>query len=74
MKNGQQLTTIINNQFTTIYSANALLSDSFSDQVFTDNSKMLSAYDELQRNVIYFKTDMMPALNITVDYVDADGD
>ncbi|WP_313807106.1 imelysin family protein [Flavobacterium sp.] len=74
VKDGQQLSTIINNQFTTIYAANALLDDSFSNQVLTDNSKMLEAYDELQRNVTFFKTDMMPALNITVDYVDADGD
>jgi hypothetical protein len=35
---------------------------------------MITAFDQLQWNVVYFKTDMMPALNITVDYVDADGD
>lgn len=74
VKSGQPLSTIINNQFTTIYNANALLNDSFSQQIFTDNSKMIAAFDELQWNVVYFKTDMMPALNITVDYVDADGD
>nr|WP_294939054.1 imelysin family protein [uncultured Flavobacterium sp.] len=73
-KDGQPLHTIINNQFTTIFNANALLSNSFSEQIFNDNGKMLTAYDELQRNVTYFKTDMMPALNITIDYVDADGD
>ncbi|MEW5677333.1 imelysin family protein [Flavobacterium enshiense] len=74
VKDGQPLSTIINNRYTTIYTANGLLSDSFSEQIFNDNSKMLTAYDELQRNVISFKGDMMPALNITVDYVDADGD
>ncbi|CAM3561801.1 irpA protein [Flavobacterium saliperosum S13] len=74
IKDGQSLSTIINNQFTTIFGATALLSDSFSEQIFNDNSKMITAYDELQRNVTFFKTDMMPALNITVDYVDADGD
>jgi len=74
VKSGQPLSTIINNKFTTIYNANALLNDSFSQQIFTDNSKMIAAYDELQWNVVYFKTDMMPALNITVDYVDDDGD
>lgn len=74
MKNGQKLSDIINNQFTTIFNTNAQLNDSFSEQVTLDNSKMITAFDQLQWNVVYFKTDMMPALNITVDYVDADGD
>ena len=74
MKNGQKLSDIINTQFTTIFNTNATLNDSFSQQVTLDNSKMITAFDQLQWNVVYFKTDMMPALNITVDYVDADGD
>jgi hypothetical protein len=28
----------------------------------------------LQQNVIYTKLDMMQALNITIDYIDSDGD
>ena len=35
---------------------------------------MLAAYDAIQQNVVYLKLDMMQALNITVDYVDSDGD
>lgn len=35
---------------------------------------MLQTYDELQKNVILMKVDMLQALNINVDYVDADGD
>jgi len=35
---------------------------------------MLAAYDALQQNVVYVKLDMMQALNITIDYVDGDGD
>jgi hypothetical protein len=34
---------------------------------------MILAYDALQ-NVIYTKLDMMQALNITIDYIDSDGD
>lgn len=45
-----------------------------SRQVEEDDIAMLQAYDALQQNVVYFKTDMLQALNITVDYVDADGD
>lgn len=74
MKSGQKLSDIINNQFTTIFTANAQLGNSFSQQVTVDNAKMIAAYDQLQWNVVYFKTDMMPALNISVDYVDGDGD
>ena len=35
---------------------------------------MLQTYDELQKNVVNMKVDMLQALNIRVDYVDADGD
>ncbi|MFD2909461.1 imelysin family protein [Flavobacterium ardleyense] len=74
VRNGQNLSAIINNQFTLINQANANLSASFSSQVSTGNAQMLISFDNLQQNVIYFKLDMMQALNITVDYVDADGD
>lgn len=74
VRNGQNLSDIINNQFTAIYNTNATLNDDFSQQVSTNNAKMLEAYDALQQNVIYFKLDMMQALNITIDYVDGDGD
>lgn len=74
VRNGQNLSDIINSQFATIYSANATLNDNFSQQINTDNSKMITAYDALQQNVVYFKLDMMQALNITIDYVDGDGD
>jgi len=35
---------------------------------------MLSTYDGLQKNVVLLKVDMLQALNINVDFVDADGD
>lgn len=74
VRNGQNLSTIINNQFSSIYTANNLLDNNFSSQITSDNSKMLAAYDALQQNVVYVKLDMMQALNITIDYVDGDGD
>lgn len=52
----------------------ALISDSFKEQVESDNAVMLRAYDELQKAVILLKVDMMQTLNIQVDFVDADGD
>jgi hypothetical protein len=73
-KNNQKLSDLINNQYTTINSVNNTLNNSFSQQINTDNSKMISAYDAIQQNVIYIKLDMMQALKITIDYVDGDGD
>lgn len=74
IRNGNNLSAIINNQFNTIFVVNETLNNSFSTQVTTDNAKMILAYDALQQNVIYTKLDMMQALNITIDYVDSDGD
>ncbi len=74
MKEGTDLTTLINNQFDVAQSEADSLNQNFALQVETDNSQMLSTYDELQRNVVYLKVDMLQALNINVDYVDADGD
>ena len=50
------------------------LSESLKVQVENDNNKMLTSYDGLQKAVVIMKVDMMQALNIQVDYVDADGD
>ncbi|MGH2666471.1 imelysin family protein [Flavobacterium sp.] len=74
VRSGQKLSLIINNQFGTINTSNNLLSDSFTQQIANDNSKMITAFNSMQQNVLYFKLDMMQALNISVDYVDSDGD
>jgi hypothetical protein len=74
VRNNEKLSVIINKQFDLIFKANNSLSESLSNQVKTDNSKMITSYDALQQNVIYIKLDMMQALNISIDYVDADGD
>jgi len=50
------------------------LDDNLKLQVEQDNIKMLEAYDALQKVVVLLKVDMMQALNIQVDFVDADGD
>ncbi len=61
-------------QWTIATAAADLLSDNLQEQVITDNNKMLSTYDELQKVIVLLKVDMMQSLNIQVDYVDADGD
>ena len=50
------------------------LDDDFYTQVEEDNAKMLATYDALQAVTVLMKTDMLSALNVSVDYVDADGD
>jgi predicted lipoprotein len=74
VRNNQKLSDIINNQYAKILTMNDALNNSLSEQVKTDNSKMISSYEALQQNVNYTKIDMMQALNITIDYVDSDGD
>jgi hypothetical protein len=73
-KDGERLSALIINQFSNARSTANDLLDDFYSQVEEDNSKMLMTYDQLQANVILMKVDMFQALNIKVDYVDADGD
>lgn len=74
VRSGQKLSDIINNQFTATYTSINLLNNSISQQINSDNSKVIAAYNVLQQNVVYIKLDMMQALNISIDYVDGDGD
>ncbi|MCK8481655.1 imelysin family protein [Psychroserpens algicola] len=74
IKDGEDLSTLINNQLNTARTKIQVLNTNFSQQVETDNTKMLEAYDELQRAVVLLKVDMIQAMNISVDFVDADGD
>jgi hypothetical protein len=42
--------------------------------VETNNVAMTEAFDTIQQAVILLKVDMLQALDIRVDFVDADGD
>ena len=50
------------------------LENNFHHMVNDHNQQMLESYDAIQAVVIHLKTDMLSALGISVDYVDADGD
>ena len=50
------------------------LDNNFSGQIESDLIKVLKTYDEIQTAVVLLKVDMLQALNIAVDYADADGD
>lgn len=71
---GESLGDLINNQFDAARAVAQDLDDDFEAQVINDNAAMLQTYDELQKNVVYLKVDMLQAMNIRVDFVDADGD
>ncbi|MCB0736842.1 MAG: imelysin family protein [Bacteroidetes bacterium] len=61
-------------QFNSIEDKANALDISLYNQVVSNNTKMLELYDEMQKLVVLLKVDMMQALNINVNYVDADGD
>lgn len=74
LSEGESLNSLINQQFDAAALAIEALDENLMLQIETDNALMLKAYDELQKNVILMKVDMFQALNIKVDFVDADGD
>jgi hypothetical protein len=74
IKEGEDLSGLINDQFDQAKAQAESLSEDFQVQIESNNNLMLSTYDELQMNVILMKVDMLQALNVRVDYVDADGD
>lgn len=73
-KDGDPLSTLIDNQFQAIDQANEGLNSNLVQQIETDPNQMLSAYDKMQKNVVLLKVDMLQALSISVDYGDTDGD
>ena len=74
IKGGADLSALINEQFENIREISSGLNADLAEQVRTDNSLMLQVFDALQKNVVLLKIDMLQALDISVDYVDTDGD
>lgn len=74
IQGGEKLSLLINHQFAVTTEKAMRLRESFREQVEMDNQGMLALFDALQENVVLLKVDMMQALNIKVDFVDADGD
>lgn len=72
--NKKELADAILNQFDAINAQADNLDASLQVQVETNNKVMLKAHDELQKEVVLLKLDLLQALSISVDYVDSDGD
>jgi predicted lipoprotein len=75
VKNGEDLTQRINAQFDTAREAVSGLAP-FRQEIENNDpaTDMLLAYDEVQRAVPLLKVDMVSAMSINIDFVDADGD
>ncbi|WP_127846499.1 imelysin family protein [Psychroflexus aestuariivivens] len=74
IKDGEDLSTLINNQFVAAENKINTLNDSFAEQVENNSVAMTETFDIIQLGVVFLKVDMLQALDISVDYVDADGD
>lgn len=75
LKNGEDLSQLVNDQMDLARSMVMDL-DSFRNEIENNSppTNMLLAYDEVQRVVPFFKVDMVSAMSISIDFVDADGD
>lgn len=75
VKEGDDLDVLINTQFNAARDRVATL-DAFKVEITENNppTDMLTAYDEVQRVVPLMKVDMVSAMSIAIDFVDADGD
>ncbi|MDF4202395.1 imelysin family protein [Maribacter sp. SA7] len=75
LKNGEDLSALLNDQFNT--AENMILDlSAFRSEIENNNppTSMLLAYDEVQKAVPMLKVDMVSAMSISIDFVDADGD
>lgn len=75
VKDGEDLSTLINDQFNT---ARDMVLDlaSFREEIENNSppTAMFLSYDEVQKAVPMLKVDMVSAMSISIDFVDADGD
>lgn len=74
IKESEELSSMINSQYDAARSKISTLKDSFAEQVKTNNVAMTETFDTIQLAVVLLKVDMLQALDISVDFVDADGD
>lgn len=75
VKQGENLSDLINAQFDAARTAVTGL-DAFREEIEnnTPPTQMLLAYDAVQKAVPLLKVDMVSAMSISIDFVDADGD
>lgn len=60
--------------FADIDTAIKALDQDLGQQIETDNQKMLSTFNSIQKLVVLLKTNVTSSINVKIDYVDGDGD
>lgn len=73
-KTGELLSAIITAQFGLVTTKLNALSADLSQQILTDNQKMLEVFAAMQTATRLLKVDMTSAVSVTITYVDTDGD
>ncbi len=75
LKDGEKLDELINNQFDEAR-IRVFALGTFRNEIENNNppTNMLAAYNEVQKAVPLLKVDMVSAMSISIDFVDADGD
>ncbi len=73
-KKHEKLAKQINAQYELIYKQIESMPLSLKETAVQDNATMRKLFDLMQRNVAYYKTNMLVALNVAVNFVDTDGD
>ncbi|MEM7087848.1 MAG: imelysin family protein [Bacteroidota bacterium] len=74
VKDGTNLSVVLNNQINTARSSVQGLQSFKLELENIPPTQMLLAYDEVQKIVPLLKVDMVSAMSISIDFVDADGD
>lgn len=72
--NRSDIATSINNQLGVSRTRINALNDNLSQQITDDEQTVLNTYIEIQKVVPMLKVDALSALNVAIDYRDADGD
>ncbi|HKZ65070.1 MAG TPA: imelysin family protein [Chitinophagaceae bacterium] len=72
--NATALVTNIESQFGIIETKANALGSSIHQAILNDRPAVLALYDEFQKQVRYFKVDMVSAIGISITYTDNDGD
>jgi predicted lipoprotein len=72
--NATALVTNIESQFGIIETKATALGNSIHNAIVNNRPAILALYDEFQKQVRYFKVDMVSAIGISITYTDNDGD
>ncbi len=73
-KKYKKLADNINHQYDLIYKKLESMPQNFRDLALKNNAPMKDLYDLLQKNVAYYKSQMLAALAVSVNFQDTDGD